>query len=313
MVTQIIPDMTPLPKRTTNNHARRRLHWANLRTQKWGWSRSCTTDRDRLHSRVRGTAMRWPQGPFPSVAQPAYSSSSGKGAHRSDIQHPHHWGVTSGNSCSGFAPWESQSSVGSATRNLTETDKGRRASSQQQWGLRGQNSCLQSTHRKPNQQPAPLQPSWLAQSGQGTRVHPSLPNLGLQMKSSPSPAAWSAHIQQIWVLAPLPILHGNHSSQSLLQESLFRKTGELSKVGSPSSTQAEVGSCPAHKQGSCLKWALPAPPRQKSGHALPTVECGPCLPPSDGKGWQEHLNTWKLHNPAILEQMGRWVGRTGGP
>ena len=26
MVTQIIPDMTPLPKRTTNNHARRRHH-----------------------------------------------------------------------------------------------------------------------------------------------------------------------------------------------------------------------------------------------------------------------------------------------
>lgn len=124
--------------------------------------------------------------------------------------------------------------------------KGGGASRQQQWGLGGQ-----SAHRKPNQRPALLQPSWLAQSGQGTRVHPSLPNSGLQMKSSRSPAAWAAQIQQrSWVLAPLPILHGDHGSQSLLPESLFRKSGELSKVGSPSSTQAEVGSQP------CPPWSV---------------------------------------------------------
>ena len=256
MVTQIIPDVTPLPKRTTNNYASRRHHWANLRTQKWGWSTSCTTQTETLHSRMRGTAMRWLQGPFPMwptlpTAPPVAKECTG---------------VTSSTPSTGGSPLGTPALVSphgnhrvlwaQPLRIWLRQTKGGGASSQQQWGLRGQNSCLQSTHRKPNQQPALLQPSWLAQSGQGTRVHLGLPNSGLQMKSSPSPAAWSAHIQQrSWVLAPLPILHGNHGSQSLLPESLFRKTGELSKVGSPSSTQAEVGSRPAHRG----VWSLPAP------------------------------------------------------
>lgn len=82
------------------------------------------TDRDTAFKDERNS-YALTAGPFPNVAHPAYSSSSGKGVHRGDIQHPQHWRVTSGNSCSGFAPWESQSSVGSATTNLTETDKGR--------------------------------------------------------------------------------------------------------------------------------------------------------------------------------------------
>lgn len=198
------------------------------------------TDQDRLQGRARGTARRWPQGPLPSVApclQLLQGQRSAQGWHPAPpALGDHLWevllwfrpmGITEHLWAQALGIWLWQTTGGGVSR-------------QQHGGLRGQSSCLQSTHRKPSQQPA------LARElGWGA----SLPNSGLQMRRSPSPAAWSAHIQQRSCLAPLPH-HMDHGAQPLLPEKLFRKTGELPEVGSPSSTQAEVGSQP------CPPWSV---------------------------------------------------------
>ena len=218
------------------------------------------------------------EGPFPSVAPclQLQGQRSAQGWHPA----PPALGVTSGNSCSGFAPWESQSICG---LNHWESDCDR----EREEGLPASSTgvledrapaCRAHTGN-PTSSLLCCSPSGWHSLARELGWGASLPNSGLQMKRSPSPAAWSAHIQQrSWVLAPLPH-HVDHGAQPLLPEKLFRKTEELPEVGSPSSTQAEVRSQP------CPPWSV--------------VPAGPHLTGRADK------NTRKLHNPAVLELMGR--------
>ena len=163
------PTWLPFPQRTTNNYARIRHRWANLRTQKWGWSTSCSTQIATDCKKGWEEQLRADRGPFPQCS----TLPTAPGAKECT-------GLTSSTPSTGGHLWELL--LWFCPMGITEhlraqplgiwlwQRKGGGASSQQHWGLGGQSSCLQSTHRKPNQQLALLQPKWLAQSGQGTRV-----------------------------------------------------------------------------------------------------------------------------------------------
>lgn len=125
MAAQTIPDLTPLPKRTTNNSARTRHHWANLRTQKWGWSTSCTTQAETHCKEGQRNSQAPTAGPSPQCST-LPTAAPGAEARTGVTSSTPSTGSPLGSPALVSPHGNHRASVGSSTGNLTVTDNARR-------------------------------------------------------------------------------------------------------------------------------------------------------------------------------------------